>query len=122
LLREQTNETSDENLLMNIHAVYDLFPGFKLNFRAGANNKNNRRDIFWPSTTAQGELYNGRAILNTFQFNNYLVENFANYNVKINHHQIDAAGGFSWQKNVSKRVNNGVQDFPTDNLGTDGLH
>ncbi|RAV27811.1 SusC/RagA family TonB-linked outer membrane protein [Sinomicrobium soli] len=122
LLREQTNETSDENLLMNIHAIYDLFPGLKLNLRAGANNKNNRRDIFWPSTTAQGELFNGRAILNTFQFNNYLLETFANYSKEIKQHHIDAAGGFSWQHNVEKRVNNGVQDFPTDNLGTDGLH
>ena len=121
LLREQTNENSDENLLINIHAIYDLLPGLKLNLRGGANNKNNRRDIFWPTTTIQGELANGMAILSTFQFNDYLVEAFVNYNKEFKQHHVDIAGGYSWQQKVARRVNNRVQDFPTDNLGTDGL-
>ncbi|QDH81302.1 TonB-dependent receptor [Echinicola soli] len=121
LLRDQTNETSDENLLMNVHAVYKLLPDLRLNLRAGTNSKNNKREIFWPSTTSRGELYNGLAVVNTFEYNDYLVEVFANYSKKIKGHHIDVAGGFSWQQNLVQRVNNRVSDFPTDNLGADAL-
>lgn len=120
-LQDKTDETNNETSLLTLQATYNLLEGLDFNLRAGSTNKNSRREIYWPRTTGFGRLNNGAAAYNTYQYNDYLIENFLSYNREFGNHKVNLAGGYSWQNNTERRVNNSVIEFPTDNLGTDAI-
>ena len=120
-LQDKTDETNDETSIISLQATYKLLEGLDFNFRAGTTNKNNRREIYWPRTTGYGRLNNGAAIYNSYQYNDYLVENFLTYNKEFGNHKVNVAGGYSWQDNTERQVNNSLIEFPTDNLGTNAI-
>ena len=88
----------------------------------GTNSLNSRRELYFPKTTRLGYLYGSRAVYNINSRKNYLIESYFTYVKNLNDkHNIDAAGGYSWQINDTRLLNTRVEDFPVDALGSDNI-
>lgn len=121
-LRDNKDETYDESTILGIQAKYNILDGLDFNVRTGSTSKNSRREIYWPNTTRVGQLVNGRAIYNNYNYQDMLLETYLTYNKTINDdHNLGLTGGYSWQENTERRLNTRVEDFPTDALTTDNI-
>ncbi|MFY0651781.1 MAG: TonB-dependent receptor [Cyclobacteriaceae bacterium] len=121
-LRDNKDETYDESTIIGLQAKYNILDGLDFNVRTGSTSKNSRREIYWPNTTRVGNLVNGRAIYNNYNYRDMLLETYFTYNKALNEdHNLNLTGGYSWQENTERRLNTRVEDFPTDALTTDNI-
>lgn len=120
-LRDQRDETYNENIILNIQAKYNLADGLDFNVSTGTTSKNSRREIYWPLTTSVGRLVNGRAIINNYKYEDILLETYFSYDKAFGEHNLNVIGGYSFQDNIERRLNTRVENFPTDVLATDAI-
>lgn len=120
-LRDRKDETSNQNLILSIQSRYNIADGLDFNLTTGTTTLDSEREVFFPKTTRLGQLFNSRAVYNTFNSRNYLIESYLTYAKEFNSHNINATGGYSWQTDVQKRLNTLVTEFPVDILETDNV-
>ena len=119
-----TNLTYNEDILINLKAKINLLDGLDFNVTTGFKSRNSRREQYAPSTTGRGERTNGLALYNIANNVNMLLETFLTYKKSLGYgksHNINLAGGYSFQDNSTRTLNTRVEDFPTDALGTDAI-
>ncbi|MCK0148094.1 TonB-dependent receptor [Arenibacter sp. F26102] len=120
-LSDTRNETYNENLILSIQSKYKISEGLIFNLTTGTTSSNSRREGFYPKTTRLGKLYDSRAVYNISSAGNYLVESYLTYNKAMDLHNIDIAGGYSYQIDNTRRLNTTVVGFPVDVLETDNI-
>lgn len=120
-LRDQRDETYNEDFILNLQAKYNLAEGLDFNVSTGTTSKNSRREIYWPLTTSVGKLVNGRAIYNQYKYEDILLETYINYDKTFGDNNLNVIGGYSFQDNTERRLNTRVENFPTDVLATDAI-
>ena len=121
-LEDTRNETYNKTLILNLLTKYNIADGLDFNLTTGTNSLNSRRELFFPRTTRLGNLYGSRAVYNTRSTKNYLIESYLTYvKTLAKKHNINAAGGYSWQINDSRLLNTRVENFPVDVLETDNI-
>ncbi len=120
-LRDTRDQTFNENTIISLLGTYNILEGLDFNVRTGTSAKNSSREIFWPSTTRVGQLVNRRAINNSFNYRDLLLETYLSYNKSLGEHNLNLVGGYSFQDNTERRLNVRVEDFPTDVLETDAI-
>lgn len=120
-LRDTRDETHNETTIISILGTYKILEDLDLNVRTGSTARNSRREIFWPTTTRVGDLVNGRAINNNYEYRDVLLETYLSFNKRFGEHSVNLIGGYSFQENNERRLNVRVEDFPTDALATDAI-
>lgn len=120
-LRDTRDQTFNETTIISLLGTYKLLEGLDFNVRTGSTARNSRREIFWPTTTRVGDLVNGRAINNNYEYRDILLETYLSFNKRFNNHNLNLIGGYSFQENNERRLNVRVEDFPTDVLATDAI-
>ncbi|SOE23200.1 TonB-linked outer membrane protein, SusC/RagA family [Spirosomataceae bacterium TFI 002] len=120
-LRDTRNETFNENLILSILTKYKISDALNFNLTTGTTSNNSRRELFYPKTTRIGQLRDTRAVYNTSTSENYLIESYFNYNKSFELNNIDAAAGYSYQLDNTRRLNTIVDGFPVDVLATDNI-
>ncbi|WP_422083597.1 SusC/RagA family TonB-linked outer membrane protein [Ulvibacterium sp.] len=120
-LRDRKDETQNENMILSILSKYNIADGLDFNLTTGTTTLDSEREVYFPRTTRLGSLWNGRAIYNTSNSRNYLIESYLTYNKTFNAHNIGATAGYSWQTDVQKRLEALVTEFPVDILQTDNV-
>jgi TonB-linked SusC/RagA family outer membrane protein len=120
-LRDTRNITHNENLILSIQTKYNILEGLNFNLTTGTTSLNSRREVYFPKTTRQGQLNDSRSVYNVSSSQNYLIESYFTYNKAFDLHNIDAAGGYSWQIDHERRLGTIVNGFPIDVLETDNI-
>lgn len=120
-LSDTRNETHNENLILSIQSKYKITEALNFNLSTGTTSINSRREIYFPKTTRQGKLNDSRAAYNMSSSQNYLIESYFTYNKAFDIHSINAAVGYSWQNDNTRRLNTIVNGFPVDVLETDNI-
>ncbi|RKN78666.1 SusC/RagA family TonB-linked outer membrane protein [Ulvibacterium marinum] len=121
-IRDTKDQTADKNVFANVFAKYTILDGLTLNVRAGVNSKNSRREVYYKKTTSIGARDNGRAVYNTFEFDDQLLESYLAYDKTFGAaHNLNLVGGYSSQANTTRGVNNTVINFPADALGSNNI-
>ena len=121
-IRDTKDETANQNIFANVFAKYNILDELTLNVRAGINSKNSRREAYYKKTTSIGQRDNGKAVYNTFEYRDQLLETYLAYIKTFNDvHGINLTGGYSNQSNTTRGINNSVTDFPSDALGSNSI-
>lgn len=118
---DRTDNTFDQNIIASVKGTYNILSGLNANINLGNNSKDNRRERYYPKTTMTGRDNNGLAIINQYGYNDMIFEAYLNYDKSFKDHNLNVVGGYSYQENQEKRLNNSVKDFPSDALGVDGM-
>lgn len=120
-LSDRKDETHNQTLILSVQSKYNIADGLDVNLTTGTTSLDSEREVFYPKTTRIGQLYDSRAVYNTSNSRNYLIESFLTYNKEFNSHSIGATGGYSWQTDTEKRLNTLIDEFPVDILETDNI-
>ncbi len=120
-LKDKKDETLNKELFTNVTATYKVTDNLSVVLRGGLTTKQSTRDIYYPRTVNFGFLFNGVANVNNSNLEDYLLENYFNYNKKISNHTLNLTGGYSFQKSNYNDLNLTVRDFPDDILQSYGL-
>lgn len=120
-LSDIRNETYNENLILSVQSKYKISESLIFNLTTGTTSLNSRREVYFPKTTRQGKLNDSRAVYNVSTSQNYLIESYFTYNKSFDLHNVNAAGGYSWQNDNRRRLNTIVNGFPVDVLETDNI-
>ncbi|MFT4204205.1 MAG: TonB-dependent receptor [Chitinophagaceae bacterium] len=98
-----TNQSITNRFLGNVSGEYTLFPGLKLKVLFGADVVDNKENLYYPSTTYEGQSYDGYAQIGSKSTYNWLNENTLSYQAKVGRKgRLDAVGGFTAQQSKSK--------------------
>ncbi len=121
-LEDTTNETYQQTLILSFLTKYSISEGFDFNITTGTTSVNSRRELFFPRTTRLGDLFDSRAVINTRETKNYLIEPYFSYRKKFNNqHNLNTTLGLSSQVNDTRLLNTRVENFPVDVLGTGNI-
>ncbi len=106
----------------NAYAQYTFLEGLDLKVSVGLDQVSNTQDFYNPSYTYSGSFNSGQArflYTGTWQVLN---ENILTYSKNFDGvHQVDAMGGFTYQRRDSRTFIEVVTGFPNDRLGYYGI-
>ena len=122
LATDKKDDTHNQDIYATVLGVYKMSDALSLNLRGGTTSRYSTHQIYYPTTTSQGFLYNGDAYSNSLSFKDYIFESFLKYQKAINDkNKLDLTGGFSYQTNTTLTQDVRVTNFPNDLLGYDAL-
>lgn len=112
------DKTQIRTLISNLTIDYRILKGLNYTFRAGLNDMYSLRNVYYPRGTFIGNTApNGSATRADNSNTNYLADHLLTYKNTINKvHSINAVGGFSFQRWVSKSTSVTNMNFPSDQL------
>ncbi|MDJ1467733.1 SusC/RagA family TonB-linked outer membrane protein [Xanthocytophaga flava] len=123
-LYNQLNETRTNRFLGSLSGEYTILEGLKAKVLVGADVVDNKQNRYLPSTTAEGQSFQGLATVGTMFTSSWLNENTLSYDKQIGtRNRISAIVGFTAQQSESKGAVAEAAGFATDafeynNLGT----
>jgi TonB-linked SusC/RagA family outer membrane protein len=104
-----------ERLLLNTFADITPIKDLTIRLKAGLDRGFTKRMTYLPRTTIHGKLANGRASINSFDRDDYLLEATANYSKTFGDgHKFDLLGGVSQQKFYDRNNGATASGFTTD--------
>ncbi|NJN25751.1 MAG: SusC/RagA family TonB-linked outer membrane protein [Cyclobacteriaceae bacterium] len=113
----RTDKTEVRMFQSKLFTRVELLKGLKLNFDGGINTRTNIRNIYNPRGTFQGDVSNGEAIYTLGDNFNYLTDITLSFNRNLGgKHQINAVGGWSYQRSINSGRREVAQGFLSDNL------
>ena len=115
-LLEITDESKNQNLVVNGYIELKPFDGFSIRATAGYDIKDTQADQYIPTTTQEGFKYNGQASKRNAKSGLSLLNVVASYNKTFaDRHELSAMAG--WEYKVSSWEGMGVvaTQFPMDN-------
>ncbi|KJF45100.1 membrane protein [Draconibacterium sediminis] len=121
-IEESTNEVSTQLVDINIVANYNFSPSLSYKLNTFLRNRNAEQGIYRTSKHSSGDDgINGRGVLGTKKFREFLIENIINYNPTISKkHKLDFTfvqavnQRNNWEKSITK------ENFTNDYLGFNG--
>lgn len=110
--------TQIRTLISNLNIEYRIAKGFNYTFRGGVNDMYAIRNVYYPIGTFIGNTApNGSATRADNGNTNYLADHLLTYKTTLNKlHSINAVGGFSFQRWISKSTSVTNMNFPSDAL------
>lgn len=110
--------TPIRTFISNFSLDYQITPSLAYQFRAGVNDINTRRDLYYPTGTWLGNTSpGGYASQGSNNNYNYLIDHILSFKkVFARKHSINAVGGFSWQQWFNKSSSVVSLDFPSNTL------
>lgn len=104
-----------ERLLLNTFADITPVKDLTIRLKAGLDRGFTKRMTYLPKTTIHGKLANGRASINSFDRDDYLLEATANYSKTFGDgHKFELLGGASQQKFYDRNNGATASGFTTD--------
>lgn len=121
-VRDITNDRTRDNFTARLQLEWDILS--KLKFRAAGiyDYTHNKSEVFYPYNTEQGFKANGRAIVSNTDYKKFTGEAFLTYsNTWQQTHKLKIMGGSTIETYYSNSTRIENQDFPSYNLGVDGI-
>jgi TonB-dependent starch-binding outer membrane protein SusC len=121
--RQITNQETQDRVVGNVNAEWDLWKGLTLGNSLGVDYLNSLQDYYSPSTTYPGLLVGGIGSRGTLLTTTWLDEPTLKYATSAGiFNAIDAVVGTTFQRTNSQNVSGEGQGFITDELGVNGLN
>ncbi len=118
----KTDVTTENKLLSNVFAEYELLKGLKYKASFGASITNANRSAFRPSTLPSTLTRSTPSIpsgnYRNVQITNWMIENILTWNKRIGEHSVNVMGGFTAQKENAQSLNVSASGFPNDLVKT----
>jgi TonB-linked SusC/RagA family outer membrane protein len=122
LARGVFDESGTNRTFGNIFAEYAIFGNLKAKINLGSDRQTSRRDTYVSRNTLSGAQTGGRAIVQTSENFNDLMEFTLNFEKQFNeNHRINAVGGYTYQVFTERELNAGANNFINDALSTNNL-
>jgi TonB-dependent starch-binding outer membrane protein SusC len=121
--RQITNQETQQRVVGNTYAEWDLVKGLTLRDALGVDFLNSLQDFYSPSTTFPGLLYQGQGSRGELQTTTWLNEVTLHYQTHLGDmNKIDLLGGQTIQETDADNISGQGQGFVTDELGANGLN
>jgi TonB-dependent starch-binding outer membrane protein SusC len=116
------DEAGTNRTFGNIFAEYAILGNLKAKLNLGSDRQTSRRDTYVTRNTLSGAQTGGRAIVQSAENFNDLMEFTLNYEKEFNdNHRINAVGGYTYQVFSERGLNAGANNFINDALLTNNL-
>jgi TonB-linked SusC/RagA family outer membrane protein len=116
------DEAGTNRTFGNIFAEYAILGNLKAKINLGSDRQTSRRDTYVTRNTLSGAQTGGRAIVQSAENFNDLMEFTLNYEKQFNdNHRINAVGGYTYQVFSERGLNAGANNFINDALLTNNL-
>lgn len=120
-LLEIQDKTIKDRLMGTGFVIVKPVKGLEFKLSLGADRSVQKRSSYFPKTTLQGQIYNGKADISQQNNTTYLMELTGQYSKKITNHYLKILAGYSFQKFDSDGVSAGNSDFLIDGFGYNNL-
>jgi TonB-linked SusC/RagA family outer membrane protein len=101
-------------LLGNAYLSVKPVDGLELRAQLGADKRDQKRSIYMPKTTLEGQKHNGAATIMQQDATDYLLDITATYLKDFDGHFVKAMAGYAYQKYTTEGVSAEGRDFLTD--------
>ena len=121
--REITNQETQQRVVGNVFAEWDLAKNLTLRNSLGVDFLNSLQDFYSPSNTFPGLLYGGQGSRGELQTTTWLDETTLHYKLNFGtQHKLDLLAGQTFQRTSADNISGEGQGFVTDALGVNGLN
>lgn len=120
LLDIQDN-TKKDRLIGNAFVKINPIKELEFKIQLGADRSTQKHSAYWPKTTLQGQIRNGRADISQENATTYLMEITSQYSKNWKDHSLKAIAGYSFQRFEIDGFNAGNEDFIIDGFGYNNL-
>lgn len=115
------DKTNTFRVLGNMEAALRLLPGLNYRFNLGLDKSSSERNTtMYPNVTDRTPL--GAYVQNNLKSLTTLLEHYLTYNVSIQKHQVEALGGFSYQKFKFSGTAFGMQNIAAQGTGVPPMY
>lgn len=121
-VRDITNDRYKDNFTARLQFEWKIIPQLSLRAAGTYEDNHQKTDVFYPANTEQGFKANGRGIVSSADIKKLSGEAFLTYENKWKSgHKLRVLGGSTVESYRSNVVRTENQDFPSLNLGVDGI-
>lgn len=115
------SNTETNRTFGTIYLNYQILKDLSAKLNIGVDRHIARRDLYNARGTYWGGAGNGQADIRMLERYSELLEYTMTYNRNWSNINLNAVAGVSYEDFVNRSFNAGINDFPTDNLGTNNL-
>lgn len=121
-VRDITNNRYRDNVTGRVQLDWDINENFNFRVAGVYEDNHNKTDAYYPANTEQGFKANGRAMVSTAEIKKLSGEAFLTYNGSwLGMHKLKVMAGSTVEKYNNNTLRTENQDFPSYNLGVDGI-
>ncbi|KKM15709.1 hypothetical protein LCGC14_1693300, partial [marine sediment metagenome] len=116
------DESKTIDVISSASIEWQAIPSLKftqqLNYKYGAS----LQDQYYPDLyTEGGDFNNGAAYINNFEGNNFASSTYANFDKRLEKHNLGATAGFTYESYLSRTSSLGAFDFVNETLNNENL-